>query len=73
MTTECYANNRRIVILDDNVNLRKDFRKILSPPIESGGLDHTRAALFGSYGTEVTGRPTYAQSPNGFRSTVQAE
>lgn len=47
MTKDRGANNRLILIVDDNVNIHEDFRKILSPPIESGALDHTRAALFG--------------------------
>lgn len=47
MTMDRDASNRRILIVDDNVNIHEDFRKILSPAIESGALDHARAALFG--------------------------
>ena len=47
MTIDRDASNRRILIVDDNVNIHEDFRKILSPLIESGALDHARAALFG--------------------------
>ena len=43
MTTD----NRRILVIDDNVSIHEDFRKILEPPKDSGALDHARAALFG--------------------------
>jgi len=46
MTIDRDTINRRILITDDNVNIHEDFRKILSPPIESGALDHARAAVF---------------------------
>ncbi|MFO0698425.1 MAG: histidine kinase dimerization/phospho-acceptor domain-containing protein [Nitrospira sp.] len=54
MTTDRDASNRRILIIDDNVNIHEDFRKILSPPIESGALDQARAALFGETPTLPT-------------------
>lgn len=54
MTMDGGANNRRILIIDDNVNIHEDFRKILSPPIESGALDQARAALFGEAPTIPT-------------------
>ena len=57
MTTDRDANNRRILIIDDNVSIHEDFRKILSPPIESGALDHARAALFGEAPTIPTHVP----------------
>jgi signal transduction histidine kinase len=49
--------NRRILIIDDNLNIHEDFRKILSPPIESGALDQARAALFGETPTLPTHVP----------------
>ncbi len=54
MTTDRDALNRRILVIDDNVNVHEDFRKILSPPIESGALEHARAALFGEIPTIPT-------------------
>jgi CheY-like chemotaxis protein len=47
MTIERESDNRRILIIDDNVNIHEDFRKILAPPVESDSLNHARAALFG--------------------------
>ena len=41
------ADNRRILIIDDNVSIHDDFRKILETPKDSGSLDQARAALFG--------------------------
>ncbi|MDH4153064.1 MAG: hypothetical protein OEV01_04705 [Nitrospira sp.] len=54
MTIDRDATNRRILIIDDNVSIHEDFRKILSPPIESGALDQARAALFGEAPTIPT-------------------
>jgi signal transduction histidine kinase/AmiR/NasT family two-component response regulator len=39
--------NRRILVIDDNVSIHEDFRKILMPLHDSDGLDRARAALFG--------------------------
>ena len=41
------ADNRRILIIDDNVSIHNDFRKILETPKDSSSLDQARAALFG--------------------------
>jgi two-component system, sensor histidine kinase and response regulator len=41
------ADNRRILIIDDNVSIHDDFRKILETPKDSSSLDQARAALFG--------------------------
>ncbi len=40
-------DNRRILVIDDNVNIHEDFRKILMAPKESDSLGQARAALFG--------------------------
>jgi len=41
------TNNRRILVIDDNLSIHEDFRKILVPPNDSGELDQARVALFG--------------------------
>ncbi|MGQ0667843.1 MAG: histidine kinase dimerization/phospho-acceptor domain-containing protein [Nitrospiraceae bacterium] len=41
------TENRRILVIDDNVSIHEDFRKILTPPKDSDSLDHARVALFG--------------------------
>jgi two-component system sensor histidine kinase/response regulator len=41
------ADNRRILIIDDNVSIHDDFRKILETPKDSSSLDQARAVLFG--------------------------
>lgn len=41
------TDNRRILVIDDNVSIHEDFRKILETPKDSGSLDQARAALFG--------------------------
>ena len=41
------TNNRRILVIDDNVSIHEDFRKILETPKDSSSLDQARAALFG--------------------------
>ena len=41
------TNNRRILVIDDNVSIHEDFRKVLETPKDSGSFDQARAALFG--------------------------
>ena len=45
------ADNRRILIIDDNASIHEDFRKILSPSADHEGLTRARAALFGEVPT----------------------
>lgn len=40
--------NQRILVIDDNRAIHDDFRKILSAPQESNGLDSLEESLFGS-------------------------
>ncbi|CUS32187.1 Response regulator receiver sensor hybrid histidine kinase (fragment) [Candidatus Nitrospira nitrosa] len=49
MTTELMesSENRRILIIDDNVLIHDDFRKILQPGDEAHRLEEVRAAVFG--------------------------
>ena len=48
---ETADQNRRILVIDDNVNIGEDFRKILTPPNDSDSLCQARAALFGEVPT----------------------
>ena len=41
------SQNRRVLVIDDNVSIHEDFRKILQPGMETPGLDEARASLFG--------------------------
>lgn len=47
MTHDETTDNRRILVIDDNVSIHDNFRKILDPPKDSSSLDQARAALFG--------------------------
>ena len=47
-------DNRRILVIDDNLSIHEDFRKILSPPQNSDALDQARSALFGEAPTLPT-------------------
>jgi CheY-like chemotaxis protein len=47
MNSDQTTDNRRILVIDDNVNIHEDFRKILMPPTDSDSLTRSRAALFG--------------------------
>ena len=49
MTTELMesSENRRILVIDDNVLIHDDFRKILQPGDEAHRLDEVRASVFG--------------------------
>ena len=49
MTTELMesSENRRILVIDDNVLIHDDFRKILQPGDEAHRLEEVRAAVFG--------------------------
>ncbi|MBH0202208.1 MAG: hybrid sensor histidine kinase/response regulator, partial [Nitrospira sp.] len=51
MNRDQVTDNRRILVIDDNVNIHEDFRKILAPPQEADSLSHARAALFGEVPT----------------------
>jgi signal transduction histidine kinase len=37
----------RVLVIDDNLSIHDDFRKILQPGTETPGLDEARASLFG--------------------------
>ena len=54
MTGHQPADNRRILVIDDNVSTHEDFRKILAPPVDSDSLSQARAALFGEAPTLPT-------------------
>jgi CheY-like chemotaxis protein len=41
------TDNRRILVIDDNVSIHEDFRKILVPLKDSDALEQARAVLFG--------------------------
>ena len=47
MKNDKTTDNRRILVIDDNVSIHEDFRKILVPSNDSGALDQARVALFG--------------------------
>lgn len=47
MKSEVTTDNRRILVIDDNLSIHEDFRKILAPPKDSDSLDQARTALFG--------------------------
>jgi CheY-like chemotaxis protein len=40
-------SNRRILVVDDNLSIHEDFRKIFAPPNDGDSLNKARAALFG--------------------------
>lgn len=43
------GKNRRVLVIDDNLSIHDDFRKILCPPkMKTSDLEATEAALFGS-------------------------
>lgn len=42
-----HPENRRILVVDDNVLIHEDFRKILQPRHDTQRLDEVRAAVFG--------------------------
>ena len=47
MKSDKTTDNRRILVIDDNVSIHEDFRRILAQPKDSDLLDHARALLFG--------------------------
>jgi CheY-like chemotaxis protein len=47
MKNDKTTDNRRILVIDDNVSIHEDIRKILLPPKDSELLNQARAALFG--------------------------
>jgi diguanylate cyclase (GGDEF)-like protein len=57
MNVQAHAGNRRILVIDDNPAIHRDFRKILDPGSDKDeALASSEAALFGT--TRVT-RPAY--------------
>ena len=49
--------NSRILIVDDNLEIHADFRKILAPEGGAASLDALEASIFGTAGPEAL--PTY--------------
>ena len=49
--------NRRILLVDDNLSIHDDFRRILMRKTSTVGLDDAAAALFG-----IAAEPTTAES-----------
>jgi len=47
MKSDKTTDNRRILVIDDNVSIHEDFRKIFAPPKDSDLLEQAREALFG--------------------------
>ena len=47
MTNGESRENRRILVIDDNLSIHDDFRKILASPKDSDSLDQARSVLFG--------------------------
>ena len=47
MTMDDEAYNRRVLVIDDNVSIHDDFRKILQPEEGATALADARASLFG--------------------------
>jgi len=47
MTANQTTDNRRILVIDDNVNIHEDFRSMLALPKDSDLLSQTRTAVFG--------------------------
>ncbi len=51
MNSTYATDNRRILVIDDNVSIHEDFRKVLLPPKDADSLGQARAALFGEVPT----------------------
>lgn len=49
--------NRRILVIDDNVLIHEDFRKILSADESNADMDRLRSSLFGSTGANGRAEP----------------
>ncbi|MGZ8373731.1 MAG: ATP-binding protein [Nitrospira sp.] len=43
-----HSQHLRVLVIDDNLSIHEDFRKILQPGTETPGLDEARASLFGA-------------------------
>src|SRR5579872_832611 len=68
----------RILIIDDNVTIHADFRKILSPPeVTDARLHSAEAVVFGQSSAAPISRPVYqidsaSQGQEGFRMVETA-
>ncbi|MBI5671735.1 MAG: hypothetical protein HZC50_00365 [Nitrospirae bacterium] len=47
MDIDKQGQHLRVLVIDDNLSIHEDFRKILQPGTETQGLDEARASLFG--------------------------
>ena len=47
MSSDKTTDNRRILVIDDNLSIHDDFRKIFLPLEDTAALDQARMALFG--------------------------
>jgi diguanylate cyclase (GGDEF)-like protein len=48
MAKEVNHPNLRVLVIDDNLSIHEDFRKVLHSQAQEEGLDEARAALFGN-------------------------
>ena len=48
MTTDTETPNLRVLVIDDNLSIHEDFRKVLHSHAQDEGLEEARAALFGA-------------------------
>ena len=68
--------NRHILVIDDNLAIHEDFRKILATTAASDELDHARESLFGDTPVSVHREPFEVdfadQGEAGFRMAEQA-
>ena len=47
MTDLHHTKNRRVLVIDDNLAIHEDFRKILASKCDASALEDAEAALFG--------------------------
>ncbi|HQR13929.1 MAG TPA: response regulator [Nitrospira sp.] len=55
MNADAASLNRRLIVIDDNLSIHDDFRKILNPPAVNADIHLLRSSLFGA--TAATGQP----------------
>ncbi|MCC6967013.1 MAG: response regulator [Nitrospira sp.] len=55
MNADAASLNRRLIVIDDNLSIHDDFRKILNPPAVNADIHLLRSSLFGA--SAATGQP----------------
>ena len=59
MPEHAFSHNKRILIIDDNPDIHRDYEKILATPRDTSDLDARKAMILGSRPKSMSSTPVY--------------